>query len=164
MRRLAARISTPGALYARQVYGQKVDDHFHNPRNVGKLDATNEHVGTATRGKASCGDVVRLQAKFNPETHVIEDAKFQAFGCGSAIAAASYATELLIGKSVDEALAITNKEIAAELSLPPVKLHCSMLAEEAIQAAMLDYLKKQPKLKVKKMPKPPQEESASAAH
>ena len=124
-------------------YSDKVLDHYNNPRNVGSLDKTDPQVGTGMVGAPECGDVMKLQVKVNPETGVIEDAKFKTFGCGSAIASSSLATEMLKGKTVDEALAIRNTEIVNELSLPPVKIHCSVLAEDAIKAAITDYKKKQ---------------------
>jgi len=124
-------------------YSNKVLDHYNNPRNVGSLDKSDPSVGTGMVGAPECGDVMKLQVKVNPDTGVIEDAKFKTFGCGSAIASSSLATEMLKGKTVDEALAIQNTEIVNELSLPPVKIHCSVLAEDAIKAAILDYMKKQ---------------------
>jgi nitrogen fixation protein NifU and related proteins len=124
-------------------YSNKVLDHYNNPRNVGSLDKNDPQVGTGMVGAPECGDVMKLQVKVNPETGVIEDAKFKTFGCGSAIASSSLATEMLKGKTVDEALSIRNTEIVNELSLPPVKIHCSVLAEDAIKAAIGDYKKKQ---------------------
>src|SRR4051795_2203741 len=124
-------------------YSDKVIDHYENPRNVGSLDKSSKDVGTGMVGAPECGDVMKLQVKVNPETGVIEDAKFKTFGCGSAIASSSLATEWLKGKTVDEALAIKNTDIVNELSLPPVKIHCSVLAEDAIKAAIADYKKKQ---------------------
>jgi nitrogen fixation NifU-like protein len=126
-------------------YSNKVIDHYENPRNVGSLPKEDPNVGTGLVGAPECGDVMKLQVKVNPETGVIDDAKFKTFGCGSAIASSSLATEWLKGKTVDEALAIKNTEIVAELSLPPVKIHCSVLAEDAIKAAISDYKKKQGK-------------------
>jgi nitrogen fixation NifU-like protein len=123
-------------------YSDKVIDHYNNPRNVGSLDKNSPDVGTGMVGAPECGDVMKLQVKVNPSTGVIEDAKFKTFGCGSAIASSSLATEMLKGKTVDEALAIKNTEIVNELSLPPVKIHCSVLAEDAIKAAIADYKKK----------------------
>ena len=125
-------------------YSDKVLDHYNNPRNVGSLDKSNPNVGTGMVGAPACGDVMRLQIKVSDEG-VIEDAKFKTFGCGSAIASSSLATEWLRGKSVDEALAIKNTEIVAELALPPVKIHCSVLAEDAIKAAIADYKAKEEK-------------------
>ena len=123
-------------------YSDKVLDHYNNPRNVGSMDKNDPNVGTGMVGAPECGDVMKLQVKVNPETGVIEDAKFKTFGCGSAIASSSLATEWLRGKTVDEALAIKNTDIVNELSLPPVKIHCSVLAEDAIKAAIDDYKKK----------------------
>jgi len=120
-------------------YSEKVLDHYNNPRNVGALDKNDPNVGTGMVGAPECGDVMRLQIKVNERTRVIEDAKFKTFGCGSAIASSSLATEWMKGKTVDEALAIKNTDIVNELSLPPVKIHCSVLAEDAIHAAIKDY-------------------------
>ncbi len=120
-------------------YSDKVLDHYNHPRNVGAMDKKDPHVGTGMVGAPECGDVMKLQIKVNPATGVIEDAKFKTFGCGSAIASSSLATEWLKGKSVDEALAIKNTDIVTELALPPVKIHCSVLAEDAIKAAIDDY-------------------------
>jgi nitrogen fixation NifU-like protein len=124
-------------------YSDKVLDHYNNPRNVGSLDKSSMHVGTGMVGAPECGDVMKLQVQVNPATGVIEDAKFKTFGCGSAIASSSLATEWLKGKTVDEALQIKNTAIVNELALPPVKIHCSVLAEDAIKAAIADYKKKQ---------------------
>jgi len=123
-------------------YSDKVVDHYNNPRNVGTLDKSASEVGTGLVGAPECGDVMRLQIRVNPETNVIEDAKFKTFGCGSAIASSSLATEWVKGKTVDEALTISNTDIVKELSLPPVKIHCSVLAEDAIRAAIGDWKKK----------------------
>ena len=123
-------------------YSNKVIDHYNNPRNVGTLDKSSTDVGTGLVGAPECGDVMRLQIKVNPETQIIEDAKFKTFRCGSAIASSSLATEWIRGKKVDEALAIKNTEIVKELALPPVKIHCSVLAEDAIRAAIGDWKKK----------------------
>jgi nitrogen fixation protein NifU and related proteins len=120
-------------------YSDKVLDHYNNPRNVGSLDKKDPRVGTGLVGAPECGDVMKLQIKVNADTGVIEDAKFKTFGCGSAIASSSLATEMLKGKTVDEALQIKNTEIVSELALPPVKIHCSVLAEDAIKAAIHDY-------------------------
>ena len=120
-------------------YSDKVLDHYTNPRNVGSLDKNSAEVGTGLVGAPECGDVMRLQIKVNPATQVIEDAKFKTFGCGSAIASSSLATEWIKGKKVEEALAIKNTDIVKELALPPVKIHCSVLAEDAIKAAIADY-------------------------
>lgn len=124
-------------------YSDKVLDHYNHPRNVGSLDKSDPNVGTGMVGAPECGDVMKLQVKVNPETGVIEDAKFKTFGCGSAIASSSLATEWLRGRTVDEALQIKNTDIVNELSLPPVKIHCSVLAEDAIRAAIGDWKKKQ---------------------
>ena len=124
-------------------YSDKVIDHYNHPRNVGSLDKASTDVGTGLVGAPECGDVMKLQIKVNPQTNVIEDAKFKTFGCGSAIASSSLATEWVKGKTIDEALAIKNTEIVKELSLPPVKIHCSVLAEDAIRAAIGDWKKKQ---------------------
>ena len=124
-------------------YSNKVIDHYENPRNVGSLDKASKDVGTGMVGAPECGDVMKLQVKVNPETGVIEDAKFKTFGCGSAIASSSLATEWLKGKTVDQALEIKNTDIVSELALPPVKIHCSVLAEDAIKAAITDYKQKQ---------------------
>lgn len=122
-------------------YSEKVIDHYENPRNVGKLDAVDPNVGTGMVGAPACGDVMRLQIKVN-EQGVIEDAKFKTYGCGSAIASSSLATEWMKGKTLDEAETIKNTTIAEELALPPVKIHCSVLAEDAIKAAVRDYKQK----------------------
>jgi len=123
-------------------YSDKVVDHYENPRNVGTLDKSSTEVGTGLVGAPECGDVMRLQIRVNPETNIIEDAKFKTFGCGSAIASSSLATEWVKGKTIDEALTITNTDIVKELALPPVKIHCSVLAEDAIRAAIGDWKKK----------------------
>lgn len=124
-------------------YSDKVLDHYNHPRNVGSLDKKDSNVGTGLVGAPECGDVMKLQIKVNPATGVIEDAKFKTFGCGSAIASSSLATEMLKGKTVDQALEIKNTLIVNELALPPVKIHCSVLAEDAIKAAIADYRTKQ---------------------
>ena len=124
-------------------YSNKVIDHYENPRNVGSLPKDDVNVGTGLVGAPECGDVMKLQVKVNPETGVIDDAKFKTFGCGSAIASSSLATEWLKGKTVEQALAIKNTDIVEELALPPVKIHCSVLAEDAIKAAINDYKKTQ---------------------
>jgi nitrogen fixation NifU-like protein len=123
-------------------YSDKVVDHYNNPRNVGTLDKSSTEVGTGLVGAPECGDVMRLQIRVNPETQVIEEAKFKTFGCGSAIASSSLATEWIKGRTVDDAMAIKNTDIVKELSLPPVKIHCSVLAEDAIRAAIGDWKKK----------------------
>ncbi|MBF0165667.1 MAG: Fe-S cluster assembly scaffold IscU [Magnetococcales bacterium] len=123
-------------------YNEKVLDHYENPRNVGSLDKGDAQVGTGMVGAPACGDVMKLQIRVN-EDGIIDDAKFKTFGCGSAIAASSLVTEWVKGKSIDEALTIKNKDIADELALPPVKIHCSVLAEDAIKSAVADYRSKQ---------------------
>jgi nitrogen fixation NifU-like protein len=120
-------------------YTEKVLEHYQNPKNVGSFAKTDENVGTGIVGAPECGDVMKLQLKINPETEVIEDARFKTFGCGSAIASSSYVTELVKGKTVTEAYQIKNTKIVQELSLPPVKIHCSVLAEDAIKAAVADW-------------------------
>lgn len=122
-------------------YSEKVIDHYENPRNVGALDKDDDQVGTGLVGAPACGDVMRLQIRVS-EDGVIEDAKFKTFGCGSAIASSSLATEWIKGKSIDEAATIKNSQIAEELNLPPVKIHCSVLAEDAIKSAIEDYKRK----------------------
>jgi nitrogen fixation NifU-like protein len=124
-------------------YSEKVVDHYENPRNVGAFEKGDDSVGTGMVGAPACGDVMKLQIKVNPVTGLIEDAKFKTYGCGSAIASSSLVTEWVKGKTVDEALQIKNTEIVKELSLPPVKIHCSVLAEDAIRAAIGDWKKKQ---------------------
>ena len=123
-------------------YSEKVIDHYNDPRNVGNLDKNDENTGTGLVGAPECGDVMKLQIQVNPDTNQIVDAKFKTFGCGSAIASSSLATEWVKGKSIDEAMSIKNTEIVEELSLPPVKIHCSVLAEDAIKAAISDYKKR----------------------
>jgi len=120
-------------------YSEKVVDHYENPRNVGSFEKGDDTVGTGMVGAPACGDVMKLQIKVNPRTGLIEDAKFKTYGCGSAIASSSLVTEWVKGKSLDEALTIKNTHIAEELALPPVKIHCSILAEDAIKAAVSDY-------------------------
>ena len=124
-------------------YSEKVVDHYTNPRNVGSMDKSDPNVGTGMVGAPECGDVMKLQIKVDPISGIIEDAKFKTFGCGSAIASSSLATEWVKGKTIDEALLIKNTEIVKELALPPVKIHCSVLAEDAIRAAIGDWKKKQ---------------------
>ena len=124
-------------------YSEKVIEHYEKPKNVGSLDSSDNSIGTGLVGAPECGDVMKLQIQVNEETGVIEDAKFKTFGCGSAIAASSLATEWVKNKKVDEAMEINNTEIVEELSLPPVKIHCSVLAEDAIKAAIKDYKNKQ---------------------
>ena len=120
-------------------YSEKLIDHYQNPKNVGTLDKTNKNVGTGLVGAPECGDVMRLQIQVDDATGVITDAKFKTFGCGSAIASSSLATEWLKGKTVDQALTVDNMDFVEELNLPPVKIHCSVLAEDAIKAAINDY-------------------------
>lgn len=120
-------------------YTDKVLEHYQNPRNVGSFAKNDENVGTGVVGAPECGDVMKLQLKINPETEIIEDARFKTFGCGSAIASSSYVTELVKGKTVAEAYQIKNSQIVQELSLPPVKIHCSVLAEDAIKAAVMNW-------------------------
>jgi nitrogen fixation NifU-like protein len=123
-------------------YTKKVIEHYENPRNVGSMNKDAPNVGTGLVGAPECGDVMKLQVEIDSETRVIKDAKFKTFGCGSAIASSSLATEWIKGKTIEEALAIKNTDIVQELSLPPIKIHCSVLAEDAIKAAISDYLKK----------------------
>ncbi|MDB5999706.1 MAG: Fe-S cluster assembly scaffold IscU [Rhizobacter sp.] len=120
-------------------YSEKVVEHYENPRNVGTFDKSDDSVGTGMVGAPACGDVMKLQIKVNPQTGLIEDAKFKTYGCGSAIASRSLVTEWVKGKTLDQAMEIKNTHIAAELALPPVKIHCSILAEDAIKAAVSDY-------------------------
>jgi len=127
-------------------YSEKILDHYNNPRNVGSFDASDPNVGTGLVGAPECGDVMKLQIKVNPDTGVIEDARFKTFGCGSAIASSSLATEWLKGKTVEQAMGIKNTAIVEELALPPVKVHCSVLAEDAIKAAIANYQQKQESL------------------
>ena len=124
-------------------YSDKVIEHYEKPRNVGTLDKEDPNVGTGLVGAPACGDVMRLQIRVNPETNVVEEAKFKTFGCGSAIASSSLVTEWVKGKTVDEALSLKNSTIVEELNLPPVKIHCSVLAEDAIKSAIADFRKKQ---------------------
>ncbi len=123
-------------------YSEKLIDHYQNPKNVGTLDKSSKNVGTGLVGAPECGDVMRLQIEVDDSTGMITDAKFKTFGCGSAIASSSLATEWLKGKSVDEALTVDNMDFVEELNLPPVKIHCSVLAEDAIKAAINDYRQK----------------------
>ena len=124
-------------------YSNKVIDHYENPRNVGSLPKEDENVGTGLVGAPACGDVMKLQIRVNPDTDVIEEAKFKTFGCGSAIASSSLATEWIKGMTVEQAMELKNSQIVEELNLPPVKVHCSVLAEDAIKAAIKDFQKKQ---------------------
>jgi len=137
-------LAGPGRISRRleMAYSDKVIDHYNNPRNVGALSKEDPTVGTGLVGAPECGDVMKLQIKVNEQTQVIEDAKFKTFGCGSAIASSSLATEWVKGKTLAEALSIKNTDIVKELSLPPVKIHCSVLAEDAIKAAITDWKKK----------------------
>jgi nitrogen fixation NifU-like protein len=128
-------------------YDKKMIDHYENPRNVGSMDKNSKDVGTGVVGAPACGDVMKLQVEIDKETGIIKDAKFKTFGCGSAIASSSLATELIKGKTVEEALLVKNSEIVEELALPPIKIHCSVLAEEAIRAAIEDYMQKNPDAK-----------------
>ena len=125
-------------------YSDKVVDHYENPRNVGGFDKNEADVGTGMVGAPACGDVMKLQIKVNPTTQIIEDAKFKTYGCGSAIASSSLVSEWVKGKTLEEAAALKNSQIAEELALPPVKIHCSILAEDAIKAAVADYKEKHP--------------------
>ena len=126
-------------------YSDKIIQHYENPLNVGSLEKGDETVGTGMVGAPACGDVMKLQIKVNPETGVIEDAKFKTYGCGSAIASSSLVTEWVKGKTLDEAVQLKNSDIAEELELPPVKVHCSILAEDAVKAAVQDYRSRQKK-------------------
>ena len=137
-------------------YSQKIIDHYTNPQNVGTLDKSNPNVGTGLVGAPECGDVMRLQIEVDDQSGLIRDAKFKTFGCGSAIASSSVATEWLKGRSIDEAMTISNMDIVEELSLPPVKIHCSVLAEDAIKAAINDYRKKKglPEIEVQQVKAP----------
>lgn len=136
------QIARPSVVVSKRSYHEKVLDHYSNPRNVGSLNKNDGDVGTGLVGAPACGDVMRLQIQVDEETGIIKDVKFKTFGCGSAIASSSYVTELVKGKTLDDALKIKNTAIAKELSLPPVKLHCSMLAEDAIKSAVKDYRSK----------------------
>ena len=127
--------------FIRHKYTQILVDHFEKPKNVGSFAKTEKNIGTAVVGAPACGDVMKLQIKVNPDTNKIEDAKFKTFGCGSAIASSSYATEYIKNMNINDAKNVSNKDIAKHLKLPPVKLHCSMLAEDAIKLAVNDYLK-----------------------
>jgi len=143
-------------------YSEKVIDHAENPRNVGTLDKNDPNVGTGLVGAPACGDVMRLQIRVS-DSGVIEDAKFKTFGCGSAIASSSLATEWLKGKTVEEAEAIKNVDIVNELSLPPVKIHCSVLAEDAIKSAIEDYRQKQAERRGAQTPKASAQDGAASA-
>jgi nitrogen fixation NifU-like protein len=124
-------------------YSDKVIEHYEKPRNVGTLDKADDNVGTGLVGAPACGDVMRLQIQVNPETEVVEDAKFKTFGCGSAIASSSLVTEWVKGRTIDEVMALKNSQIVEELNLPPVKIHCSVLAEDAVKSAIADFRRKQ---------------------
>jgi len=141
-RTVAARPAVVGAILNKRSYHENIVEHYENPRNVGSLDKNESSVGTGLVGAPACGDVMKLQIKVDDDGNIV-DSVFKTFGCGSAIAASSVATEWVKGKSVDEVLAIKNSDIAAHLKLPPVKLHCSMLAEDAIKAAVKDWKTKQ---------------------
>ena len=132
-------------IFTRTKYSKILIDHYEKPRNIGSFDKTLQNIGTGLVGAPACGDVMKLQIKVNVETNIIEDAVFKTFGCGSAIASSSYASEIIKNMSIDEAKNLTNKAIAQHLKLPPVKLHCSMLAEDAIKAAINDYKTKNTK-------------------
>ncbi|RMY67409.1 hypothetical protein D0863_07814 [Hortaea werneckii] len=142
-----SRAVAPVAQPARRSYHEKVLDHYNNPRNVGSMGKTQEDVGTGLVGAPACGDVMKIQIKVDPKNDTITDVKFKTFGCGSAIASSSYLTELVKGMTLEQAGRIRNTEIAKELSLPPVKLHCSMLAEDGIKSAISNYYTKNPKAK-----------------
>ncbi|KAK3181489.1 iron-binding protein [Lecanicillium sp. MT-2017a] len=145
----SAQTSMPAAaaIQGKRSYHEKVLDHYSRPRNVGSMDKKDVDVGTGLVGAPACGDVMKLQIRVDPETNTISDVKFKTFGCGSAIASSSYLTELVRGMSLDDAGKVKNTEIAKELCLPPVKLHCSMLAEDAIKSAISDYYSKNPTAK-----------------
>lgn len=141
MRSMRSSMKSPSKLVGTRLYHENIIDHYENPRNVGSLDKSKTNVGTGLVGAPACGDVMKLQVEVDDDGTIV-DAKFKTFGCGSAIASSSVATEWLQGRSVDECLEIKNTDIAAHLKLPPVKLHCSMLAEDAIKSAIADYKKK----------------------
>jgi len=140
-----SRVAGPVSNIARRQYHEKVLDHYSRPRNVGSMPKTDADVGTGLVGAPACGDVMKLQIRVDPTTNTISDVKFKTFGCGSAIASSSYLTELVRGMTLEEASRVRNTEIARELCLPPVKLHCSMLAEDAIKSAISNYYTKNPK-------------------
>ncbi|KAK5654718.1 hypothetical protein OQA88_7042 [Cercophora sp. LCS_1] len=144
---VARQIAPAVSLTARRSYHEKVLDHYSRPRNVGTLDKSDTSVGEGLVGAPACGDVMRLHIKVDPETQVITETRFKTFGCGSAIASSSYLTELVRGMTLEQASKVKNTEIAKELCLPPVKLHCSMLAEDAIKSAINNYYKKNPQAK-----------------
>jgi len=143
-RPVSARITSPFAVASRRQYHEKVLDHYSRPRNVGSMSKTGTDVGTGLVGAPACGDVMKLQIRVDPSNNTISDVKFKTFGCGSAIASSSYLTELVRGMTLEEAGRVRNTEIAKELCLPPVKLHCSMLAEDAIKSAISNYYTKNP--------------------
>ncbi|KAE9378032.1 FeS cluster assembly scaffold IscU [Stipitochalara longipes BDJ] len=143
-RPVSARITSPLAVVSRRQYHEKVLDHYSRPRNVGSMSKTDTDVGTGLVGAPACGDVMKLQIRVDPSNNTISDVKFKTFGCGSAIASSSYLTELVRGMTLEEAGRVRNTEIAKELCLPPVKLHCSMLAEDAIKSAISNYYTKNP--------------------
>ncbi|PMD27497.1 FeS cluster assembly scaffold IscU [Hyaloscypha hepaticicola] len=143
-RPLSARITSPLTVASRRQYHEKVLDHYSRPRNVGSMSKTDTDVGTGLVGAPACGDVMKLQIRVDPSNNTISDVKFKTFGCGSAIASSSYLTELVRGMTLEEAGRVRNTEIAKELCLPPVKLHCSMLAEDAIKSAISNYYTKNP--------------------
>ncbi|ATZ48960.1 hypothetical protein BCIN_04g01680 [Botrytis cinerea B05.10] len=145
IRPLSAQIASPSFVAGRRSYHEKVLDHYSRPRNVGSMSKTDTDVGTGLVGAPACGDVMKLQIRVDPDTNTISDVKFKTFGCGSAIASSSYLTELVRGMTLEEAGRVRNTEIAKELCLPPVKLHCSMLAEDAIKSAISNYYTKNPK-------------------
>ncbi|KAF7894924.1 hypothetical protein BTUL_0365g00030 [Botrytis tulipae] len=145
IRPLPAQIASPSFVTGRRSYHEKVLDHYSRPRNVGSMSKTDTDVGTGLVGAPACGDVMKLQIRVDPDTNTISDVKFKTFGCGSAIASSSYLTELVRGMTLEEAGRVRNTEIAKELCLPPVKLHCSMLAEDAIKSAISNYYTKNPK-------------------
>merc|ERR1712100_519172 len=149
LRVASTSVVRPNAVMLRpaRLYHEKVIDHYESPRNVGSLDKKKSNVGTGLVGAPACGDVMKLQIRVNEETGIVEEAVFKTFGCGSAIASSSVATEWVKGKSIDECASIKNTEIAQYLNLPPVKLHCSMLAEDAVKSAIGDYKEKQAKKK-----------------
>ena len=156
-RRVASLALTTSSSAPRRAYHQNIVDHYESPRNVGALDKSDRSVGTGLVGAPACGDVMKLQIRVGADGRIAE-AKFKTFGCGSAIASSSVATEWVKGRTVEEVLSIRNTDIAAHLKLPPVKLHCSMLAEDAIKAAVADYAKKQ-----QQQPPPPAQQAAGAA-
>jgi len=143
-RPIAAQLTSPTAIACRRQYHEKVLDHYSKPRNVGSMSKTDSDVGTGLVGAPACGDVMKLQIRVDPTNNTIAEVKFKTFGCGSAIASSSYLTELVKGMTLEEAGRVRNTEIAKELCLPPVKLHCSMLAEDAIKSAISNYYTKNP--------------------